>query len=46
MTKEDKKGEYGYYLMLIASVAWTLPIIGLIAISFLLKETIKELYIN
>lgn len=32
----------GYYLMLLASVMWTLPIIGLITIILFLRKDIKE----
>jgi len=46
LTKEERLGEYGYYSMIIASAIWSLPIIGLLAISFLLKDNIKELYLN
>lgn len=32
----------GYYLMLIASVCWTLPAIGLITITYLLTKNVKD----
>lgn len=45
--KEDSKyKKQGYYLVLIASVAWTLPIIGLITIWYFLKKDIKDLYLE
>jgi len=43
--KETRNKHYGYYLMLISSVCWTLPIIGLITIWYLLKTEVKDQFI-
>ena len=44
--KEDDYGKQGYYLMLMASVLWTLPLIGLINIWYFLKSDVKELFLD
>jgi len=44
--KETDHKDKGYYLILIASVFWTLPIIGLITIWYFLKKDIKDLYLE
>jgi len=46
LTQEGKRGEVGYYLMLLASVIWSLLLIGLIAIVILLKKDHKQFYIT
>ncbi len=43
--KETNYKQHGYYLMLISSVCWTLPVIGLITIWYFLRSEVKALYI-
>ena len=43
--KETNYKQHGYYLILISSVCWTLPILGLITIWYFLKPKVKDLYI-
>ncbi|MHA1293335.1 MAG: hypothetical protein ACTSQJ_11790 [Promethearchaeota archaeon] len=41
-----KEESLGWYLTIIASVMWTLPIIGLITIWYFLKDDIKDIYLK
>lgn len=43
LTKENK---IGYYLILISSGIWSLPLIGLIGIAILLQEDVKSVYLR
>ena len=43
LSRDDKKG---YYLMLISSGIWSLPLIGLIGIALLLQEDVKSVYLR
>lgn len=42
---KDEIRKYGYYLILFASVMWTLPVIGLIVIWYFLSDKVKSQFV-